>query len=379
MEELSRDSEDRTRTKPPRKNQGSTDSQIVDSSLSTVRGSADEPSRLSTVSLQSRSRDQPSDSQRSSVTDPRFSESSRSDQSHGDQATYHTNTPREAPSAAKRFRLPRLKRNRSPLFPLPPKMPYNNGPKFPPADTPKSDGSGENDLVSPLPSPSRSSVGLTPAGAPQLSRNDSTHSARSVRSNPSQQCRSRSSTMGSVAENQDDLSPVPYLVSSGRTSTSTSGRKSFGDLFGISQRLRQNSEPPIPRHGSPALGGVSTPVSSKPELPPCPEREDSDTPASYLTKLEEELPRGVIGSILCQSDDEFFKVGLRKYMRSFSYFGDPIDISIRKLLMEVELPKETQQIDRFLQSFADRYHECNPGIFATTGRPFHGNSLNFPN
>lgn len=176
--------------------------------------------------------------------------------------------------------------------------------------------------------------------------------------------------MGSVAENQEDLSPVPYLVSSGRTSTSTSGRKSFGDLFGISQRLRQNSEPPIPRRGSPALGGVPTPVSSKPDLPPCPTREESDTPASYLTKLEEELPRGVIGSILSQSDDEFYKVGLRKYMRSFSYFGDPIDISIRKLLMEVELPKETQQIDRFLQSFADRYHECNPGIFATTGMLF---------
>lgn len=171
--------------------------------------------------------------------------------------------------------------------------------------------------------------------------------------------------MGSLAENQDDLSPIPYLVSSGRTSTSTSGRKSFGDLFNISHRLRQNSEPPVPRHGSPGLGGSSTPVKS--DLPPVPGREEDETPASYLTKLEDSLPRGVIGGILSQSDDEFFKVGLRKYMRSFSYFGDPIDMSIRKLLMEVELPKETQQIDRFLQAFADRYHECNPGIFASTG------------
>ncbi|GME40880.1 SEC7-like protein [Neofusicoccum parvum] len=38
-------------------------------------------------------------------------------------------------------------------------------------------------------------------------------------------------------------------------------------------------------------------------------------------------------------------------------------MALRKLLMEVELPKETQQIDRVLQGFADRYHECNPGIF----------------
>lgn len=173
--------------------------------------------------------------------------------------------------------------------------------------------------------------------------------------------------MGSLAENQDDLSPVPpLLASSSRTSTSTSGRKSFGDIFNISQRLRQNSEPPIPRNGSPGIGGSATPV--QPELPPVPQREDGDTPATYLTKLEEDLPRGMIAGVLSQSDAEFFKVALRKYMRSFSYFGDPIDMSIRKLLMEVELPKETQQIDRFLQAFADRYHECNPGIFASTGK-----------
>lgn len=373
MEELSRNSTDESRNKPSRKNQGSTDSQ-ADPSLSTFQGSIDQPGRLSTTSLRSGSREMPNDSQRSSVTDPRFSESSRSDQSYGDQAVYRSTSPREgfgSTSSAKRgFRMPRLKRNRSPLFPLPPKPPPGqsilNGPKFPPADTPKSDGSGEHDQVSPLPSPSRSSVGLaTAVGAPPLLRNNSN---RSVQSNPSHKGRGRSSTMGSLAENQDDLSPVPpYLASSGRTSTSTTGRKSFGDLFNISQRLRQNSEPPFPRHGSPGLGGSSTPVSSKPDLPPIPPKEENDTPATYLTKLEENIPRGMVGGVLAQSGDEFFKVSLRKYMRSFSYFGDPMDMAIRKLLMEVELPKETQQIDRFLQAFADRYHECNPGIFANTG------------
>jgi hypothetical protein len=175
--------------------------------------------------------------------------------------------------------------------------------------------------------------------------------------------------MGSLAENNvDDSSPAPYLASSGRTSTSTSGRKSFGDIFSISQRLRQNSEPPVPRNGSPGLSSAATPI--KADLPPIPDREEGETPAAYLTKLEENLPRGMIGGVLAQSDDEFYKVGLRKYMRSFSYFGDPIDMAIRKLLMEVELPKETQQIDRFLQAFADRYHECNPGIFASTDQAY---------
>jgi hypothetical protein len=175
--------------------------------------------------------------------------------------------------------------------------------------------------------------------------------------------------MGSLAENQDDLSVPPYLASSARTSTSTSGRKSFGDIFNITQRLRQNSSPPDPRHGSPAPVGSLTPVS-KPDLPAIPKRDENDTPASYLTRLEESLPRGMIAGVLAQSDEEFYKVGLRKYMRSFSYFGDPLDMSIRKLLMEVELPKETQQIDRFLQAFSDRYHECNPGIFASSDKAY---------
>lgn len=369
IDEISRGSTERPRTsqRPPRNKQGSTDS-----SLSGFQGNMDEQVRLST-SMRSGGRDHPNDSTRSSLTDPRFSESSRSDQSYGDQATFQTNSPRDgygSTSSSRRFRLPRLGRNRSPLFPLPPKptpmsQSLDSAPKFLPPDPHRLDGAGENDQVSPLPSPTRSSVAL--ATHPPLSRNDSTNSAQSLRSNPSHNVRSRSSTMGSVAENQEDLSPVPYMVSSGRTSTSTTGRKSFGDLFSFPQRLRQNSEPPIPRHGSPGVGGASTPVSTKPDLPPVPEREESDTPASYLTKLEENLPRGMVGGVLSQSDDDFFKVALRKYMRSFAYFGDPIDMAIRKLLMEVDLPKETQQIDRFLQSFADRYHECNPGIFANTG------------
>ena len=57
-------------------------------------------------------------------------------------------------------------------------------------------------------------------------------------------------------------------------------------------------------------------------------------------------------------------------MRSFKFFEDPMDMAIRKLLMEAELPKETQQIDRCLQAFANRYHECNPGIFTTPDQAY---------
>jgi len=160
-----------------------------------------------------------------------------------------------------------------------------------------------------------------------------------------------------------DLHTAP---SSTRNSTSTAGRRSFGDI--LTQRLRQNSGPP--RHGSSRSG--STPGSksnsfqiareAEPELA-YPRREEEDTPASYLEKLEAAVPKGVMATILCKGADDFSKTCLRKYMRGFAYFGESIDMSIRKMLMEVVLPKETQQIDRLLAGFADRYHECNPGIF----------------
>jgi hypothetical protein len=34
-------------------------------------------------------------------------------------------------------------------------------------------------------------------------------------------------------------------------------------MFNITQRLRQNSSPPSPRHGSPTIGGASTPISKQ--------------------------------------------------------------------------------------------------------------------
>ncbi|CAG8449560.1 4387_t:CDS:10 [Dentiscutata heterogama] len=59
------------------------------------------------------------------------------------------------------------------------------------------------------------------------------------------------------------------------------------------------------------------------------------------------------------------KPALKAYMESFDFEKDPIDIALRKLLMECHLPKETQQIDRVMEAFAKRYHELNPDLFAS--------------
>lgn len=333
----------------------------------------------------------------------RLSESSRSDGSLGDHGVYATTTTTHTVSTTTTFfRLPRRKKNKGPLFPLPVKVPTPD-PSLRTGFTPRESTSGrpsdslhrqsptrtppltavhrpfhtgydDNGLPSPLPSP-------THALAAPNGRN-STTSAPSDRSSPILAAsvpiggRGRSSTKDSMIQNaDDDPLPIPPLPQSARTSSSTTGRPSLGGMFNLS-RLRQNSEPQQFRHGAnhPPMPGTPISAGSKPhsfslarEAIAVPERQEGDTPAKYLSRLEEAVSRGVVATILSQSNDDFFKNVLRSYMRGFSFFGEPLDMCTRKLLMEVELPKETQQIDRVLQSFANRYHECNPGIYASPG------------
>ncbi|KAJ8107279.1 hypothetical protein ONZ43_g6784 [Nemania bipapillata] len=138
-----------------------------------------------------------------------------------------------------------------------------------------------------------------------------------------------------------------------RTSSST-GRKSFGDLLGLGRSgTSKNNSLQLTR-----------------EAVALPERREDETPAKYLARVEGMLARGAIASALSKHTDPFHAAVLRSYMRSFSFFEEPMDMAIRKLLMEAELPKETQQIDRCLQAFANRYHECNPGIYATPDQAY---------
>ena len=167
---------------------------------------------------------------------------------------------------------------------------------------------------------------------------------------------------------EDHLTPPPL-----RSSSSATGRKSFSDLLGLS-RLRQNSEPNRQGALTPATPCSSTSKNNSLQLARdsfvLPDRREDDTPAKYLARLEEVVSRSVIGSALSKSNDAFSQAVLRSYMRSFKFFTEPMDMAIRKLLMDAELPRETQHIDRFLQAFANRYHECNPGIFSSPDQAY---------
>ncbi|KAL9131532.1 MAG: hypothetical protein Q9217_000546 [Psora testacea] len=322
----------------------------------------------------------------------RLSESSRSDGSLGEHV-YAQTTTHTVSTTTTFFRLPRRKKNKGPLFPLPVKIPPSE-PHLNTNVTPRASlggpSSGSPGRQSPsktppftairhapdntgLPSPLPSPVHLLEAANSRNSTTSAPSSTVSPMTGPSMPFGRRGRSKGSLRQTTDeDPLPTPPLPQSSRTSTST-GRASLGGLFNIS-RLRQNSEPQQLRQGCshPPLPGTPVSPGSKPqsftisrEPVVIPERQEGDTPAKYLIRLEEAVSRGVVATVLSQSNDEFSKNVLRSYMRGFKFFGDPLDMSTRKLLMEVELPKETQQIDRVLQAFANRYHECNPGVYAS--------------
>lgn len=114
---------------------------------------------------------------------------------------------------------------------------------------------------------------------------------------------------------------------------------------------------------------------------------EEESPEIYIQRLLEVVSRAEIGGILASrlvlllllyysfqetnsvySADEFRASALRAYIGRFMFHNDPLDIAIRKLLMDVGLPRETQQIDRVMEAFAARYVECNPNLFASDGQ-----------
>ncbi|KAK8065697.1 hypothetical protein PG997_012444 [Apiospora hydei] len=320
----------------------------------------------------------------------RLSESERSEGSASDHGVYGstTTTTTQTTSTTTFFRLPRRKQKQpESMFPMghlpqkgktPALQPTASSSSLAPrdstsADTPRPSTGGRSRTATPVASPSQSSTFLgKPAASPAtaLFRPGSRNSGQSSPTRSHLTLRGRSSTMSSLGR-----ASVEDRQFAGTTRTSSStGRKSFGDLLGIS-RLRQNSD--NPRHGAltPATPGSTSKNNSlqltrEKEPVVLPERREDDTPAKYLNRLEEVLSRGVIAAALSKGTDPFMAAVLRSYMRSFGFFEEPMDIAIRKLLMEAELPKETQQIDRFLQAFANRYHECNPGIYSTPDQAY---------
>lgn len=315
-----------------------------------------------------------------SLTANRRSESSRSDGSGLEPVKSNKSTTRASKPASRASTFFRRKpKQPEPLFPIahlqhqkgkPGVTPLNGSHSslVPSNTTPdNSRPSTGRDGTTPVPNATHGpSLVVKTGGSPAtaLFRPASRNSGQSSPTRIPLGLRERSSTTSSIGRSSLNELQFPGTT---RTSTST-GRKSFGDLLGLS-RIRQNSNNLQQGTLTPASPGSVPSKNNSLQIHReaavvLPERREDDTPAKYLSRVEDVLSRRVIASALSKGNDPFSAAVLRSYMRSFSFFEEPMDMAIRKLLMEAELPKETQQIDRCLQAFANRYHECNPGIYS---------------
>ncbi|KAF2767225.1 hypothetical protein EJ03DRAFT_251760, partial [Teratosphaeria nubilosa] len=315
------------------------------------------------------------------VPNPRFSESDQSDGSNASSGELYgqtTTTTHTVSTHTTFFKLPRHNRNRNSLFPLP-----DGSSRRSPAGTAlqrrhtEAGSPTKQSSVPDLPPThaalAKSSLSFAEPRASNLFRNDSerSHSAASSPLQPPMRLstRDRASTTSSFGRGSHDMDTPPAFHGSARQSTSSAGRSSLGGFLSLS-RFRHSSGPDSPRHGSLGARSKSNSFAMSREALVIPEREEGDTPGKYLERLEAAVARAMIAGILSKSADPFAQAVLRSYTRRFPFFGEPIDMSLRKFLLEAELPKETQQVDRVIQAFADRYHECNPGIFVSSDQAY---------
>ncbi|KAG8762675.1 hypothetical protein FRC11_008135 [Ceratobasidium sp. 423] len=148
----------------------------------------------------------------------------------------------------------------------------------------------------------------------------------------------------------------------GSTSGTAFSRTSSGDVLGAA--ARQGEMNGVKQDGlalSPRLGS-----SGKPTIT----RAEGDTPAIFLQRLLETVSKNEIAGAIASKNDPFHSAALALYMERFNFVLDPLDIALRRLLMDLSLPKETQQIDRVMEAFAKRYTDCNPGLFASEDQAY---------
>lgn len=341
--------------------------------------------------------------------------------SRGDSADAYTydKLPYERPKASSFFKFTRRKRKEDSLFPLhadlaasrnsgrhvTPRSSYSPAPSVaspigttfvngaPPPNTPEptstrfqiqgsgSRQSGEAVVPDSMTIKPVSAAVVSAGPTPTLQRNASSTSNHSIRSASFTQppiapgLRSRSNTMNSFpGMSGHERKNGASTLDSGRASTTstTLGRNSMAGLRSLTSRLRHPSEPVSPHHFSPSNGASATPTGSanhsfaiSRETLVVPDREEGESAVQYFGRLEQDFPKKSIAMAFSKSSDTFSHDVLRSLMRTFKFYEEPMDISMRRFLWEIDLPGEAQQIDRVISAFAERYHECNPHIFET--------------
>ncbi|KAF9229474.1 hypothetical protein BS17DRAFT_723271 [Gyrodon lividus] len=143
-------------------------------------------------------------------------------------------------------------------------------------------------------------------------------------------------------------------------------------------RLSVNLFASSPPSASKNLGNsvASSPISRSPrptlsQIPPdILKPQAGEHPEIFVKRLTSIVSKVDIAGVLASSGDTIYADSLELFINRFGFNGDPLDVALRRLLMDVGLPRETQQIDRVIEAFATRYLSCNPDLFASTDHPY---------
>lgn len=208
------------------------------------------------------------------------------------------------------------------------------------------------------------------------SRQPSVKSVHSLRSLHSATVSDRTPTIRTLESAKQIKNRGRSLTYSGTETKSKSGNSGKSSkFFSMSRLLRDPDDSPLfrvlskerspqPMPGSPQrLYEIEIPKALPPAM-------DGETPFQFLARMEAKLPRKFIASLLAITDDSLHHECLQLYMQQFQFAEDPLDVALRKLLMDTHLPKETQQIDRVLNAFSHRYQICNPRLYDTQATPY---------
>lgn len=142
------------------------------------------------------------------------------------------------------------------------------------------------------------------------------------------------------------------------------GRPSFGSIF--TSRIRSDSggsNNGTTVHNDGAYGALSpSPRHSAEDDIELPTLLEDETEKDYFERIRTQLG-GRTAAALAKTDNTFTMNLLQKYVATYNFVDEPLDMALRKFLMYVRLPKETQQIDRILDVFSHTYYNHNKDIY----------------
>ncbi|RXK41973.1 hypothetical protein M231_00694 [Tremella mesenterica] len=150
------------------------------------------------------------------------------------------------------------------------------------------------------------------------------------------------------------LFPLPPRSSGSASSTFTNGLPNNGSSVALSLTTS-------PRPSTSSVPGATAKHSVN-----VPAIEADESAQDWLARVMTTIGRVDIAGVLATRADPFHAEALRLYMGRFDFVHQPLDVALRMLLLQMSLPKETQQIDRVIEAFATRYEECEPLLF---GKP----------